>query len=63
MNFNVGGTDKKLRIIFGTSILLTGIIFQSWWGLLGVIPLLTGLVNFCPLYCPLNIDTKNKKES
>lgn len=62
MKLNVGGIDRVLRILIGAVLMIlaaTGII--GWWGWLGVLPLLTGLIRFCPLYpllglstCPLN---------
>lgn len=58
MQANVGGIDKVLRIIVGVVLIAaaaTGMI--GWWGWLGVIPLLTGLFNFCPAYTLLGIKT------
>jgi len=62
---NVGGADKILRILAGLVIL--SMLFwvdgsAKYWGLIGIVPLLTGLTNRCPLYCPLKINT-NKKET
>ena len=42
--------DRMLRIIAGIIILLVGLLYQSWWGLIGLLPLLTGIIGFCPLY-------------
>jgi len=59
---NEGTLDRALRIIVGI-VLLSLIVIgpQSLWGLVGIIPLVTGLIGFCPLYrviglntCPLN---------
>lgn len=61
MKQNVGGYDKIFRIILGGLIILLGIIFQSWWGAIGLIPLLTGTINWCPLYIPFGISTCKKK--
>ena len=60
---NVGPMDKNVRIIAGIVILGAGVYFQSWFGLLGIVALGTGLINFCPLYMPFGINTKkiNKK--
>ncbi len=58
MNSNVGGIDKVLRIVVGIVLIAlaaTGTV--GWWGWLGVVPLLTGLVNFCPLYRLLGFST------
>lgn len=58
MQTNVGGIDKISRIIAGVvlvALAATGTI--GAWGWIGVIPLLTGLFNFCPLYTLLGIKT------
>ena len=48
---NVGGIDRILRVIVGLGILsLVFIGPQTPWAWLGLIPLLTGLFSFCPLY-------------
>ncbi len=58
MKFNVGGIDRTLRIAAGlTLIALAATGTAGWWGWLGIIPLLTGLVRFCPLYPLLGIST------
>ncbi len=62
MNKNIGKVDKTVRIIIGLVVIALGINFQSWWGLVGLVPLLTALVGFCPLYAPCKISTV-KKES
>lgn len=58
MKKNVGGYDKIFRISAGLIIIALGIIFQSWWGALGLLPLLTGLANWCPIYVPFDFNTK-----
>ncbi|MDX5408545.1 MAG: DUF2892 domain-containing protein [Chromatiaceae bacterium] len=58
MQANVGGIDKVLRIIGGVVLIAlaaTGTV--GVWGWIGVVPLLTGLFNFCPLYSLLGIKT------
>ena len=57
MTPNVGGLDKKLRIAAGLIILAAGAYFQSWWGALGIVPLATALINWCPAYPPLGLST------
>lgn len=60
MKANVGGIDKILRIIAGLVLLsLIGILEGNarWWGLVGLVPLLTGLFNFCPLYALIGLNT------
>ena len=57
MKINVGKTDKIIRIIIGLVIGVAGILLKSWWGLIGIIPLATGLIGWCPLYLPFGIKT------
>ncbi|WGZ95754.1 MAG: DUF2892 domain-containing protein [Candidatus Thiothrix putei] len=60
MTCNVGSTDKMLRIIAGLIMIALGVYYQSWWGAVGVVPLLTGLLGWCPAYLPLGISTCKK---
>ena len=58
MTANVGGIDRVLRAVLG--IVLIALVFvgpQTPWGWIGVVPLLTALVRFCPLYPLLGIST------
>lgn len=60
MKANVGGADKILRIIAGVVLLSLILILEGnarWWGLVGLVPLLTGLFNFCPLYTLIGLNT------
>ena len=57
MEINVGSTERLLRIIVGVVIIGLGLYFQSLWGVVGLIPLLTGLFRFCPLYKMLGMNT------
>tara|TARA_R110001583_G_scaffold7136_6_gene35497 strand:- start:3461 stop:3676 length:216 start_codon:yes stop_codon:yes gene_type:complete len=59
MKCNVGGIDRKLRIVVGLAIIAAGIYFQSWWGIIGVVALLTGAIGWCPAYYPLGISTRS----
>jgi hypothetical protein len=64
MKKNVGGIDKTLRIIVG--LVLIALVFvgpKTSWGWIGLIPLLTGIFNLCPLYLPLKISTAKEKKS
>ena len=53
MKANVGGIDKAARIVVGVGLLSLIAILDGnarWWGLVGLVPLATGLFNFCPVY-------------
>lgn len=58
MKTNVGGIDKILRIVAGIALIslaATGVV--GAWGFIGVVPLLTGLMGWCPAYTLLGIKT------
>jgi hypothetical protein len=60
MKTNVGGIDRGLRIVAGLAILSLFFVLdegQRGWALVGLVPLLTGLVSWCPLYTLLGIKT------
>lgn len=57
MKVNVGSTDRMLRIVAGVIIIALGFYYQSLWGVIGLIPLLTGLFRSCVLYSMLGINT------
>jgi hypothetical protein len=55
---NVGTVDRGLRIAVG--VILLALVFvgpQTLWGLLGIIPLATGLMRWCPAYGLLGMNT------
>lgn len=56
---NLGTVDRTLRIAAGVLLLgLTAAGTIGLWGLVGVVPLATGLVGFCPLYRMLGMTTR-----
>lgn len=57
MTPNVGNADRIVRIVLGVLIIGWGLYAQSWLGAIGLIPLVTGLIRWCPLYAPLKIST------
>ncbi len=61
MTCNIGKVDKIIRIVLGVVIIGVGVLMGSWLGLIGLIPLGTALVGFCPLYPIFKIDTGCKK--
>ena len=63
MTKNVGGIDRTLRIIVGLALIAgeaTNTI--GMWGYLGVVPLLTGLIGWCPPYAILGFNTCSLKK-
>jgi hypothetical protein len=63
MKCNVGKTDKMFRIVLGVVIILAGIYFKSWWGVVGLLPIVTGFIRWCPAYVPFGWSTcKEEKD-
>eukprot|EP01034_Spumella_vulgaris_P016875 gene16875-21516_t len=48
MKPNVGSIDRLLRIVIGLAVLGAGYYYKSWFGLIGIVPLLTATLRFCP---------------
>lgn len=63
MKTNVGSADRIVRLVLGAVIILLGIYFKSWWGIIGIVPVITGLLNFCPAYSLIGVSTKKKVET
>jgi Protein of unknown function (DUF2892) len=60
MQHNVGAADRAVRIILGLVVLSATVFVRGdarWWGLIGVIPLLTGIAASCPLYSLFSLST------
>ena len=55
---NESPIDRALRVVLGVVLLSLVVVGpQTMWGLLGLVPLLTGLFGFCPLYRVFGIST------
>ncbi len=61
MEKNVGSSDKIVRYILGAGIIGAGIYFNSWWGIVGVVPIFTALMGWCPFYVPIKLSTLKSK--
>ena len=61
MSHNVGNADRVIRIILGLAIIVIGIVMHSWWGLIGLLPIMTGLVRFCGLYPVMGWNTSRAR--
>lgn len=57
MKCNLGKKDRLFRLVLGFVVIGIGVYFHSWWGLVGLIPLLTAIIGVCPAYMPLGIST------
>ena len=60
MERNVGGIDRAVRIVGGLALLSLVLVLEGnarWWGLIGLLPLATGVFRWCPAYLPFGIRT------
>jgi len=60
MKVNVGSVDRVLRILVGVALLALVFVLEGnarWLGLIGILPLATGLFRFCPAYALFGLST------
>jgi len=60
MKANVGSIDRVLRIVVGIGLLALVFVVEGdarWWGMVGILPLATGLLRFCPAYSIFGLST------
>lgn len=60
MKPNVGGIDRAVRVILGLGLLSLFFLLEGnakWFGLVGLVPLLTATIRFCPLYSLVGVNT------
>ena len=61
---NEGTVDRALRVIVGLAVL--SLVFvgpKTPWGWIGIVPVFTGLVGWCPLYTLLGVNTCGLKKT
>ncbi len=60
MKANVGSADRIVRVVLGLALLSLLFVFDGnarWWGLMGIVPLVTAVFGFCPLYRVVGLST------
>jgi len=57
MKANVGSMDQYIRYVIGMGLLISGVVYESVWGLIGVLPIMTALMSWCPPYALLGLKT------
>ncbi len=57
MKCNVGKADKIIRLVIGIFVIIAGLYFKSWWGVIGLILLLSALLRWCPAYILFGFST------
>jgi hypothetical protein len=60
MKTNVGGIDRVLRIVVGLALIAWAVLGGPVWAWVGVVPLVTALVGFCPVYPLVGMSTAKK---
>jgi hypothetical protein len=61
MKRNVGSIDRIIRIVIGLALIAIPVTGGTMWGYAGILPLVTGLVGWCPPYSLLGLSTCGKK--
>ena len=61
MKTNVGGIDRIVRGVAGVGLIAWALMGGPVWAWIGVVPLFTAIVSWCPLYLPFGISTLGKK--
>jgi len=57
MKRNIGKTDRIIRVVVGLLIMAVGIYYRSWWGAIGLAPILTAAAAWTPAYALFGIST------
>ncbi|MBC8478419.1 MAG: DUF2892 domain-containing protein [Candidatus Delongbacteria bacterium] len=58
MKRNVGNGDRYFRVAVGIIVIAVGLYWETWWGAIGLLPLLTGAMGWCPAYLPLGLSSR-----
>jgi hypothetical protein len=62
MKLNVGGIDRVLRLVAGLGLVAWAVLGGPAWAWIGLVPLATGAIGFCPLYPLLGFNTCPMKD-
>jgi hypothetical protein len=61
MKANMGGIDRIVRGVAGIALIAWALMGGPAWAWIGVVPLLTAAVGWCPAYLPFGISTRAKR--
>ena len=62
MKPNIGKTDRIIRVLIGVILIAVGAYFKSWWGVIGLLPILTAALGWCAPYAVFGISTCKIKD-
>jgi hypothetical protein len=57
---NMGTLDRSIRLAAGLAIIGAGVWFRSWWGAVGLAPIITAVTGWCVLYTIFGISTRGE---
>ena len=57
MKCNIGKTDRIARVSIGLIVIAVGVYLKSWWGAIGLVPILTAAIGWCGLYTLFGMST------
>lgn len=63
MQQNVGGADRIIRFVVGIALLALVFILEGsarWFGLIGIVPIVTASLRWCPLWSVFRINTNKE---
>jgi hypothetical protein len=63
MKENIGLVDKLVRFLIGSVIIVLGMYYQNWLGLLGLLPIFTAVIGYCGLYAIFGVGTAKHHKS
>lgn len=58
---NVGNAERAVRVLSGVAVGAAGVYYQSWFGLIGLVPAATGFLGYCVVYRWLGVNTCQAK--
>ena len=61
MKYNVGSTDRVLRLVAGIGIAIGGVIFESYWGLIGVVLIAAAVFQFLSFLHPVRYEYRQER--
>ena len=62
MKQNVGSVERIIRVVLGLAIIGAGVMYASWWGAIGAVLVVTGLIGWCPPYAIMGMNTCKVKQ-